>query len=190
MFSQLGPLFKTTFRHAESTDTRQMIHHEDKNKGRKKGDDERPDDDSDMWEDSTRVSVDALRTFLINFLNGATVQTGLAAAAQNTPAASTPPPRPANPATARAAGAYQSMADKLEPHHYTPPAPVADLPADEGPTATDADLLHAAELRLMHELIVDLDALDKAGVLELVIEPAESFLEGLRIAVQNAKSTG
>lgn len=195
MLSQLGPLFKATFRHAEESDTRQSIRPEDKKDGRKKKDEDRDDDSTDMWEDSTGVSVDALRTFLINFLNGTTIQTGLAggqnptSSTASTPgtAAPAPPPRarPMNEASARAAGAYQSMADKMEPHHYTPP-PITDAP--ENAAKTDADLLHAGDIRLIHQLIADLDELDARGVMELTIEAADSFLESLKNAVMDAKS--
>lgn len=186
MFSQLGPLFKATFRHAESTDTRQTIHHEDKKDGRRKEDDGADDDSSALWEDSAGVSVDALRTFLINFLSGTAVQTGLAAAADLASQPPPPPPRPVNTATARAAGAYQSMADRVEPHHYTPPP--LNEPPPETPR-TDADLLHAAEVRTIHQLIADLDDLAGRGVTELTIEPADSFLDSLVNAVNAVKST-
>lgn len=199
MFSQLGPLFKATFRHAEESDTRQYIHHEDKKDGRRKKDDERADDSSTLWEDSTGVSVDALRVFLINFLNGTAAQTGMAAqapgpnmpaSATGLPAATPPetPPRPVSTMTARAVGAYQSMADKLEPHH--PPAypPVPTTGSEAG--KTDADLLQGGEVRLIHQLIADLEELGARGVAELKIEPADSFLESLKNAVNLAKSGG
>lgn len=197
MFSQLGPLFKATFRHAEESDTRQYIHHEDKKDGRRKKDDERADDSSALWEDSTGVSVDALRVFLINFLNGTTIQTGLAAQppGPDSPTATgpasqpaEPPPRPVSTMAARAVGAYQSMADKLEPHHPTyPPVPAAGTGE---PARTDADLLQGGEVRLIHQLIADLEELAARGVMELKIEPADSFLESLKNAVQLAKSGG
>ncbi len=190
MFSQLGPLFKATFRHAEQSDARQNMPHAVNKDGRRKDDDSQ-DDSADLWEDSTGVSVAALRTFLINFLNGTTRQTGLAnrnapadATSQTgtmTPAAPETRP-PVNTAAARAVGAYQSMADKLEHHH--PPAPPV-LPQVETPQ-TDADLVGAADLRLMHQLIKDLEVLEQAGVEMLTIEKADSFVQSLKNAVDKA----
>jgi hypothetical protein len=188
MFSQLGPLFKATFRQTDPADVRLAIPHEEKKDDRRKSDDGSDDDSSALWEDSAGVSVDALRTFLINFLNGSTVQTGLANAAPATPSAPVADtPRPLNTANARAAGAYQSMANRVEPHHYTPP-PVIETETPDAPK-TDADLLHAGEIRTIHQLIADLDDLDKAGIMVLTIEPAETFLESLTNAVNLAKST-
>ena len=69
MFSNFGPLFKTVFRQAESMDTRQAIRREDK-KVKRQGQEFEEETGSpiDIWEDDTRVSVESLRTFLINFV--------------------------------------------------------------------------------------------------------------------------
>lgn len=181
MLSQLGPLFKATFRHAEESDARQNLPHQVNKDDRRKDQDD-PRDRSDLWEDSTGVSVVALRAFLINFLAGTTQQTGLAhmpeSAAPDATAAE--PQRPANTATARAAGAYQSMADKMEPHHAAPPMAPPAAPR------TDADLVAAGDIRLMHALIADLERLEQAGVEMLTLNPAESFLQSLKNAVDEA----
>lgn len=188
MLSQLGPLFKATFRHAEESDARQNLPHEVNKDGRRKNDD-RQDSPSDLWEDSTGVSVGALRLFLINFLNGTTRQTGLAqpgtAPLPGHPPDAMPPPgpvqrRPVNTATARALGAYQSMADRLDP---PPPVP---LPPPDISAQTDADLVDAGDLRLMHQLIADLETLEKAGIELLTIEKADSFVQSLKNAVDQA----
>lgn len=175
MLSQLGPLFKATFRHAEESDARQNLPHEVNKDGRRKNDGA-DDNHVELWEDSTGVSVTALRAFLINFLGGTTKQTGMAAA----PAPEQPPPVN-NTAAARGAGAYQSMANRLEPYATSvPPLPAIDAPR------TDADLVAAADIRLIHALIANLEVLERAGVDTLTLEPADSFLHSLENAVNSA----
>ncbi len=182
MFSNLGPLFKTTFRQAEQTDTRQAIIREEKEDGRRKKDKKEERPGQDLWEDSTSVSVDALRTFLINFLKGAELTDKLN---QNKDQPDLPPRRmpeertPANTATARALGAYQSIADKVEPHHPVPPP--------ESPPQSDADKVGSSDIRLIHQLIADLEDLSSRGVQTVTIEPAGSFLEALENAVKALK---
>lgn len=72
MLTQLGALFKTTFRHAEETDTRQAIRREDKKHGRKKGEEDESLFTDELWEDSAGVSVHDLRVFLMSFVAGKT----------------------------------------------------------------------------------------------------------------------
>lgn len=189
MFSQLGPLFKTTLRQAESTDARLEIRREDKeNDGKKKDEDQSAEDTSLLWEDSTSVSVEALRTFLIEFLKsrGDNVPEANVSATQNTSimANLTPESRPpASPAAARALKAYTS-----NPGHniYIPPASVEPEPSGESMDLVD--LLKADELRTMHALISELDLLARKGVQTLIIEKADSFLESLVQAVRLEKS--
>lgn len=189
MFSQLGPLFKATFRQAESTDTRQAIRREENKGNRRQSDDEDAGDDIDLWEDSTGVSVEALQAFLLAFLNGETGQAAPENALSN-PADETtedepsPPATPAPPvnmAASRATSAYQSMADKLEPHPHTPPV-------HPQKPAADVDLVHGSEIRLIHQLIDDLEILMQYGVTQLTIERADSFLDSLKAAVNQEKS--
>lgn len=192
MLSQLGPLFKATFRHAEESDARQNLPHDVNKDGRRKDEDDLRDN-NDMWEDSTGVSVAALRAFLINFLAGTSKQTGLAQTAGTAPNATSPGPQagaespipqtspPVNSMTARAAGAYQSMADRLDPH-----PPVVTGPAAGDAPRTDADLVAAADIRLIHALIADLEILEQGGADTLTLEPAESFLQSLKNAVDKS----
>ena len=69
MFSNLGPLFKTQFRQAESNDTRQSIPHQERdNHRRNNAEDEQTASPEEAWTDDTTVSIFALRSFLIDFL--------------------------------------------------------------------------------------------------------------------------
>lgn len=186
MLSQLGPLFKTLFRQAESTDTWQGIRLDEKKDGRRKQDFEEKADDSDLWEDSTGVSVDALHAFLVNFLKNPHV---IAASQKQAPSAKTSSPsapaaetakQPVNTATARAVSAYQTMSDKTHPPEFSAP------PEDK--TLTEVDLLQASDVRVIHGLIADLEDLFAKGVTQLTIEKADTFLQSLQNAVEKAKS--
>ena len=185
MFSQLGPLFKTTFRQAESNDTRQKIPHEERDDNRQKqNEEEKKESNNDLWEDSTNVSVDALRAFLINFL-------GTLPEAQDIPLPPSPskqenlsarPPearRPTNTKNAKAVRAYQSIAAQSE----TPRPQQQDAPLKR--PEPSADMIESKELRDIYTLIDDLDILVKRGVQDLNIQKADSFVESLKNAVKD-----
>lgn len=184
MFSQLGPLFKTTLRQAESADTRLEIRRDEKHDQGKKQDFDRDGDDNDaMWTDTTTVSIDSLRAFLIGFLESrgdATPDEQADMAHIQPPAPETIPP--ANTIAARAIKAYTAMA----PQSQQPPPVV-----EETEESVDlVSLLKADELRTMHQLIHELDILARKGVQTLTIEKAETFLESLVQAVRLEKSRG
>lgn len=189
MFSQLGPLFKTTLRQAEQADTRLQIRREDKeNQGKKDDLDEEPVDTSALWEDSTEVSVEALRTFLIEFLktkghdtpetvpdpdNNVSIMSGLE-----------PEYRP--PVTNRAARAVKAYSS-MQTQNYGPPPTPPPVETEEPEEVDLVSLLKADELRTMHVLIAELDLLARKGVQTLIIEKADSFLESLVLAVRLEK---
>lgn len=187
MFSQLGPLFRTTFRQAESNDTRQHIPHEERDQGgRKREGEKKPETDNDPWVDNTSVGVPALQTFLIDFLKTSFGEENIAITKSNTekkPLATRPPEksRPTSTRNARAVRAYQSMAEKSQNQQ---PPPQEALKHKE----RDADLLQSKELRDIYQLIEDLDFLAANGVINLNIMKADSFIESLKDAVLLAKS--
>ena len=187
MFSQLGPLFKTTFRQAESNDTRQHIPHDERDKGRRKREEaEKENTAADPWVDDTSVTVEALQTFLINFLKtmpGA--DDGMEATPENQkkPLSNRPPEqkRPTNTHNAKAVRAYQAIAEKS----------VESRPPPEKKTGSPeptADLLQSKELRDIHSLIDNLETLRGRGIQALHIRPAASFIESLKDAVDLALS--
>ena len=116
MFSNLGPLFKTQFRQAESNDTRQSIPHQERdNHRRNNAEDEQTASPEEAWTDDTTVSIFALRSFLIDFLK--TIPGGedsnLIAQVQEKTTPPTRPKekiRPTNTHNAKAVRAYQTMA--------------------------------------------------------------------------------
>lgn len=188
MFSQLGPLFKTTLRQAESADARLEIRRDEKQEhGRKNDYEDSQDDTSALWEDSATVSVEALRTFLIEFLKTRGLETSTVndASAENTMPQLTPEYRPpANSTAARAVKAYAASSTST-------PSYVPQPPAEEKAETVDlASLLRGDELRTIHVLIAELDQLARRGVTLLTIEKADSFLESLVAAVTAEKARG
>jgi hypothetical protein len=188
VFSQLGPLFKTTLRQAEQADTRLQIRREEKDDpGKKQDADDQTEETGGLWVDSTEVSVGALRTFLIEFLKGRGENTPEEASAnsENLNISHALQGESASPATAaaRAAKAYSSVQTQT----YSAP-PIPAVPPE--PAAEEVDLvslLEADELRTIHVLIRELDQLAGKGVQTLVIEKADSFLQALVAAVRLAK---
>lgn len=186
MFSQLGPLFKTVFRKAEQSDARFEIRREEKDT-QKKEDEEREEspDDVDLWADSTNVSIQALRNFLIDFLKskGDAVPEEGDNIAFNTNSVINNTEESKNSHTQRALKAYKTMSS------YAQTQDMAQKTQSQQSTngQTLSDLLAVDELRTMHVLISELDILFKAGVQTLIIEKDESFLKALVSAVQKAK---
>ena len=191
MFSQLGPLFRTTFRQAEPSDTHLHIPHDERNKNKKKEEDSRnSSQSSDLWEDNTNVTVDALRQFLINFLK---TLPGYADSEnlnfENNQERPSQRPhektRPTNTRNAKAVRAYQAMAEQNSNEAM---APVNQPVSTKNNPAPTADLLESQELRDIHNLIDDLDVLKNANIQSLEIRPAETFLDSLKNAVKLKKS--
>ncbi len=181
MLSQLGPLFKTTFRQAESNDTRQHIPHEEKdNQNRKKDNNSKNQSNNDLWEDNTTVSVDALRVFLIDFIKtipeakDMEFVTNKEAIQNKRPHEKT---RPKNTHNAKAVRAYQTMAEHATP---TPVSNIDNSLVNNDPTA---DKIQSQELRDIYNLIQNLELLSNKGVKNLNIEKAQSFVESLKNAV-------
>lgn len=180
MFSQLGPLFKTTFRQAESNDTRQKIPHEERDNNRKKqNEDGKSENHVELWEDNTSVSIDALRAFLINFLKDLPEAQGLEIPNQSTNNAASVRPkeatRPTSTKNAKAVRAYQAQAA----HTHETPSPKAPE-EDKSKPAT----IENKEMRDIYKLIDSLEQLSNRGVQMLTIEKSGDFLTSLRHSVQ------
>ena len=187
MFSNLGPLFKATFRQTEQADTRMSIRKDDpRDQQRKREAESEETGDSDLWEDSMGVSIEALRVFLENFGAGKIPPAAGGAPASNAEASAetrtAPVPEirpPQNTQTARAVHAYQSMAEKTGGGYHAPPAEAQ---------GSDLDLLHAQDVRVIYDLIKDLKDLAVAGYDTLPLERSDSFLQALQDAVTRLKS--
>lgn len=185
MFSQLGPLFKTQFRQTESNDTRQYIPHEERDKFRRKQDDTKKKSDDDAWTDDASVSVMALKAFLINFLNSRSDQNNAnekisPAEAESFSTRPKEKKRPTSTYNAKAVRAYQTMATHAT-HDKT--AIKQDM-EDIKNSGSDADQLVSEEVREVHQMIDDLDKLERRGVENLHILNATSFVDSLKNAIQ------
>lgn len=183
LFSQLGPLFKTQLRQAESADTRLEIRRDEKQDQGRRQDAEKETGEADtLWTDTTTVSVDSLRAFLIGFLQNrgdATPDEQADMAIINVPAPETL--IPANTMAARAVKAYTAI-------NVLPPAPQPQATENKTENVDLVSLLKADEVRTMHQLIRELELLAHKGVQTLTIEKADTFLESLVLAVNYEKS--
>ena len=190
MFSQLGPLFKTHLRQAEKSDARLEIRRDERqDQGKKQESEDQTEDTSGLWEDSTSVSVEALKAFLVEFLKsrGDEVPEAPEQSADDIAlSAITPEYRPpVNTRTAQAVKAYGAMAAQTM---QAPPPPEPKESAASTESIDLVSLLKADEVRTMHVLITELDALSRQGVHTLTIEKADTFLEALVQAVRLEKS--
>jgi len=189
MFSNLGPLFKTTFRQAESNDTRLHIPHEERDDPNRNKDEREKDKEGTVWEDDTIVSIEALRSFLINFLKTLPGGEDLAqfeTKRQEEDLVKKRPPqsaRPTNTRNAKAVRAYQSMAQ-----HSDEQGNKEGDDKDEEVQQPAASLLKSQELRDIHGLIDGLEALKKQGIEQVHIKKADTFLEALKNAVTLLRS--
>lgn len=187
MFSQLGPLFRTTFRQAEANDTRQSIPHDERDKNRKKREEEEQKQlENDLWNDDTSVSVEALKAFLINFLKTMPEAQDGTLRKFETPdeSLSTRPQeqkRPTNTHNAKAVRAYQTMAKQGQTTSIKPPE-------TDKPVYGTAELLDSKELREVYQLIDDLEVLASKGINRLDIPKADNFVESLKNSVAHQKS--
>ncbi len=186
MFSQLGPLFKTTFRKTETNDARLAIPHEERDQYRRRQEEDREEVDTDPWKDNMSVTVSALRTFLVNFLQ--TIPGGqdvVKATTQNEEVTQYGRPRerkrPNNTRRAKAVRAYQSTATHVQ--RTGSDEAYRETKKNVKPTA---DLLQSQELRDIYEMIEALDDLENKNIQMLEINKADSFLEALRAAINQA----
>jgi len=188
MLSQLGPLFRTMFRQAESADARMEIHREDKNTKRRKTDDAEDDaDDNNLWEDSTDVSIPALQSFLSDFLRTHGAEMPAPETSTQNPTLSETPPAtnetggsaPPSTIAARAVKAYTALT------HTSPAPPPVMTGAEIQPSAP---ALSAQEIRMIHKLLDDLSDLQKRGFETLRFRMIGTFIELLQAAVDSLKA--
>ncbi len=182
MLSRLAPLFKTMLRKAESADTRLAIRRDEKEDGGGKKDfADSPDQESDLWTDSTVVTIEALHAFLLTFIKSDnTPDAGPAHATASHPD-NAAPEAVLTPRAAAAVKAYGAAAHAGGQEHLAPLQETAD-------TAEAGGSLTPEELHTVRQLIQDLDFLTRMNVATLTIEKAGTFLESLSAAVSAQKN--
>lgn len=178
MFSRLEPFFKTSFRQTEYADARLMLREKEKQKSRNQShDDFTNEDEQDLWTDQTVVSIDALRTFLISFLRNEVESENndkdQSKRIQNIQSTDSPP----NALNGRAAQAYKTTAMRnaeTEPQENSMPQSIHSVKIEE--------------IRVMNQLITDLNKLASNNIEHIVIPKEDSFLKSLQSAVQKAQN--
>lgn len=172
MFSNLGNIQLHKPRQAETADTRLGIGRHEKDAHQNKSGKDKDEDFFDQ-EDSTTVSIEALRVFLLNFLKSQQEAESKESAPQINTAVASPAP---SSEAAQAAGAYAATAKANER---------TEISAEE--TATQ-EMLSTEDTRRMLALLETLKFLEQNGVEFLAIERGESFLSSLINAAEKAKS--
>lgn len=144
------------------------------------------------WEDTTEVSIVALRGFLEDLL-GVTHHTAAEMEGAVAVAPLAPVEHSVNPQAARAANAYQSMGRAVHdrnvemPHSQPPPAlpssPALESPASE--TGIESDFSEEDRERL-RGYIADMNMLEQKGVTTLTLRRSLAFLDSIHQAIEEA----
>lgn len=184
MLSSFNPLLRIMSRHAESTDTRQSLHKDDaKITPRKEDDSPHKKTDPSMWEDTTAVSISALRLFLEAILTATTKQ-----AQQDRTITEAPqqlkthqrPPAAQNTHTHKALNAYKTTVTTPHSSERTAPPPTnSDLTTD----------LKEDDIKRIQLFIDDLTTLENHGLRDIIIERGLTFLDSVDNAINAAKIT-
>ncbi len=174
MFSQLGSIYKTIFRKTENVDTRLEIHREEKDRGKKRDSDENKNDsNSDFWEDSTIISIDAIREFLKNYLDPDVRQN------QNLTSQTFKSPALLNQTNKIAMSAY---------------ARTLSLDHAEEENKNSNEILPTKDMSLsdeedkVFELLNDLILLEQNNIHFLTLEKSNDFLDSIFLSVDTLKS--
>ena len=183
MLSRLDSIFKTQFRHAENTDTRQAIQRREQDQRRKNEDDKPNYDESELWHDDITVSVASVKNILKQLTSAKPQDTASTTqpddvtifSPQNDP--ETDDSNPRSEQADKAAMAYKRTWQTTHPEETSFTPPPENLP--------DISLA-ATEMRMINDLIADLDTLLARDVHNLTLEKSDSFLQSLQIAVEKA----
>lgn len=181
MVSRIDPFLKQFVRHAEGTDTRQDIRKdESKIHGAHKDGAGSGEYSPMLWEDTTAVSVSALKMFLQNILAASEGHDETPVEAPvispETQAA------PMDVSRQKAMNAYQTTARATGT--VSTPAAAPPPPRQEGEITAD---LRPEDIALIRQFIADLTMLEEKGVQQVEIERSQTFLEGVREAIATAK---
>ncbi|MDB5490963.1 MAG: hypothetical protein JWO78_812 [Micavibrio sp.] len=181
MDSKLDSLFRTNFQPTQQTDTWQGIRREEPHDDRQKKNKRKAKEDDEFGDDEATLSVLALHEFLKNLLTQAGEKMPETLAQTLPDEELGDGPRPYDPASAHAAKAYQTTARAAPGQRIDfSEHPAGAATAPPGP----AIALSAEELRLMHKLLDDIEALGQRGIGFIPLVPADSFLESLALGVQ------
>jgi len=171
MFSSLEPLFKKTFRQAESTDTRQAIRRDEKQREeRKRKENQKDEQQTDLWTDKTSVSIEALKAFLKEFLKNQILK-------EKKEYNSVSAPKRSKNYGNHATNAYET-ASKYSENSFKK--------QNDESTYEGSQNINSEEARSINKLIDNLNTLSEKGLKELEIQKKQTFLDSLEDAVQKA----
>lgn len=178
MFSNIPNLYTVRPREAERSDARLDIRRHDPDQEKRKGHDHEKESGPLFNEDDDAVvSIEALRVFLKTFLGSLEDKAAAQSFSRPQENPDVADDKPAQGNAMMAASAY-AHASETKAHGRTPetstpaPAQTAKLPAEE--------------IRIIHRLLENLQALSGRGVESLRIDRGESFLLSLVAASEKA----
>lgn len=187
--TRLDPFIQAVARKAEGIYTKMAIHRDESQDLTRRRKDHSDTDAAPMpWEDTTDVSVVALRGFLEDLLGLA--HSGLQANSDILPLPPVSTEQPTAPQTAasHAAQAYRTIGRVVHDENVEIAAPSPIIPA----TTPDTDVrlgadFGEAERETMRGYLSDLVELERAGVTFLTLRRSLTFLESIDQAIKLAK---
>lgn len=184
----LDPLIQAVIRRAEAVYTKMAIRRdESQDLTRRKKNNDRGDISPIPWEDTTDVSVVALRGFLEDLLGLAHSDPLITSHSDLLPLPSTPSKQPMTPQTpaSHAAEAYRSTGKAVHDENVESVAPAPIIPVSTGGTQVHlGDDFGAAEREMMHGYLKDLVILEGRGVVFLTLRRSLTFLESINQAIE------
>lgn len=187
--TRLDPYIQAVARKAENIYTKMAIRRdESQDLTRRQKNEGDADASSIPWEDTTDVSVVALRGFLEDLLglNHASLQTG----ADDLPLPPVQAEQPTAPQTAASHAAYAYHTTGLVVHdenvEMTTPTPIIP-PSASDTTVTLGDDFGEAEREIMRGYLSDLIELERAGITFLTLRRSLTFLDSIDQAIKSAK---
>lgn len=181
--TRFDPIIQAVTRRTESIYTKMGIKRdESEDLGRKKRGQAEDDTKSITWEDTTEVSIQALRGFLEDLI-------GIGGESNPSPQQAAPQPtQQANSAAARAAHAYQSTGQIVHDKNIeTPPIPHTPQQQTSESLARLGDDFGEEEIAVIRDYIRQMIALEMRGVTELTLRRSLTFLESIKLAIEDAK---
>lgn len=185
MDSKLDSIFRTNFQPAERADTWLGIRREEPQNDQRRKHAGKQIRKEEEIEDAATLSVLSLHGFLKMLL----IQAGEQPSPPSLPAASPERDHPvpesnASRAAARAANAYQNTA-RAAPGSHIDLTETAPSPASTGPALA----LSKEELRIIRQLLRDVEILAERGTATIDLRPGSRFLDNLAIGVREAMAS-
>lgn len=190
--TRFDPIIQAVTRRAEDIYSKMAIRRdESEDLGRRKKEEGDKADTSLLWEDTTEVTITALRSFLEDLL-GTTHSTvsptaphpqiqGSAESAEPTT-----PVHAVNPSTARAINAYHATGIAVHDHNIDiPPPPPTQQSTSDVQLGSD---FGTEEQERIRGYIVDMNTLEAKGILALTLKRSLTFLESIHQAIDEAKA--